>query len=287
MAHGLEQIDWAAPWLAPYRAQGQPLAQRVLQGVSVAHALNEGAERFAVNKLAEPIQSTYHAIESIAFNLLPKFVPQAELPVGMAYEQFIFDERRVPTRDGLHDFFNGLAWLHFPKLKAHLNALQAAQIARAGVQTHRGAVRDALTLFDENAALLLAPEPLWQALRAKDWQALFVTHRALWAHAQLLLFGHALLEKLVHPRKAITAHVLVLPADIQATTVHANSPWAVADWDDWLARHLDAEFLQTKPYAPLPVLGVPGWCGDNQHASFYDDATVFRLPKSAAVDPQI
>jgi hypothetical protein len=150
VAHGLEHIDWSAPWLAPYRAWGQPLAQLVLQGAGVAQALNAGAAQFA--------------IESIAVNLLPKFVPQAELPAGMAYEQFIFDERRVPTRDGLHDFFNGLAWLHFPKLKAHLNALQAAQIARAGVQTQRGAVRDALTLFDENAALLLAPEPLWLSL---------------------------------------------------------------------------------------------------------------------------
>jgi hypothetical protein len=38
---------------------------------------------------------------------------------------------------------------------------------------------------------------------------LFVTQRELWAEARLLLFGHALLEKLVTPRKPITAHVLL------------------------------------------------------------------------------
>ncbi|MEY4344478.1 MAG: hypothetical protein RL032_310, partial [Pseudomonadota bacterium] len=30
------------------------------------------------------------------------------------YEQYIFDTGRVPTRDGLHDFFNGLCWLPSP-----------------------------------------------------------------------------------------------------------------------------------------------------------------------------
>ena len=33
---------------------------------------------------------------------------------------------------------------------------------------------------------------------ARDWQRLFVGERALWAQARLVLFGHALLEKLVH-----------------------------------------------------------------------------------------
>lgn len=285
MAHGLEHIDWAAPWLAPYRALGQVLAQQVVQGATVAQALNAGAELVRTEEVpAEALLSTKIASESIAKPSTPLFVPQAELPAGMAYEQFIFDERRVPTRNGLHDFFNGLAWLHFPHLKAHLNAMQAAQIERAGVQTHRGPVRDALTLFDENAALLAAPKPLWQALLAKDWQALFVTHRALWAQSQLMLFGHALLEKLVHPRKAITAHVLVLPADALSrphNPVHGQ-PMSVAAWDGLLAQTLRADHLQTKPYAPLPVLGVPGWWAENDNASFYDDATVFRPPKHPA-----
>lgn len=49
------------------------------------------------------------------------FVPQPALPSGEAYEAYIFRTRQVPTRDGLHDFFNGLCWLQFPATKTWLN----------------------------------------------------------------------------------------------------------------------------------------------------------------------
>jgi hypothetical protein len=49
---------------------------------------------------------------------------------GQAYEAHIFQTRSVPTRDNLHDFFNGLVWLAFPQAKRRLNALQAAEIER-------------------------------------------------------------------------------------------------------------------------------------------------------------
>ena len=120
-----------------------------------------------------------------------RFVPQSNLPEYVAYEQFIFDTQTVPTRDNLHDFFNGLCWLTFPQTKKKLNQLQVEQLAVDGVRQTRGAVRDALTLFDENAAFLTAPQPLWDALVAKDWQRLFVKLRPMWQDAQLVLFGHA------------------------------------------------------------------------------------------------
>lgn len=246
MAHGLEAIDWAAPWLAPWREPGQALAAQVMGGQSVAQALNAAGQA--------PVQ----------------FVPQAELPAGAAYEQHIFSTGQVPTRDGLHDFFNGLCWLQFPQTKTRLNQLQASQIAQDGIQPVRGPLRDALTVFDENAAVLLAPEPLWEALLAKDWQALFVHLRPLWNEATLLLFGHALLEKLVCPRKPITAHVFIARA----------APNSIADLDAWLAQTLTAEGLARKPFAPLPVLGVPGWWAANDAPGFYDDASVFRPPRS-------
>jgi len=100
-----------------------------------------------------------------------RFVPQSDLPSGVAYEQFIFDTGCVPTRDGAHDFFNGLCWLLFPKLKHRLNHLQAQALALQPSNLTRGPVRDALTLVDENAAWLKAPQVLWTALVAKDWGA--------------------------------------------------------------------------------------------------------------------
>jgi hypothetical protein len=169
----------------------------------------------------------------------------------------------------LHDFFNGLAWLQFPLTKKRLNQLHVAQMARSGIQPVRGLARDALTVFDENAAFLQAPDVLWEALAAKNWQALFVDLRCLWQQAYLVLFGHALLEKLVSPRKAITAHVYRV----------LSTRSSLADVDAWVAMDLSAERLASKPFAHLPVLGVPGWWAANEDPAFYADSSVFRLPR--------
>ncbi len=244
----LEAIDWAAPWLDPYVAMGQGAATRVLAGASSAEALNA-----ASTSLVPPM----------------RFVPQSELPVGEAYESYIFRSGCCPTREGLHDFFNGLAWLQFPQTKHRLNQLHVAQIAQTGIQPVRGPARDGLTVFDENAAFLQAPDALWDALAAKDWRQLFVELRPLWAQAHLVLFGHALMEKLVAPRKAITAHVY----RAQVAT------YSIASLDAWMAADLSADKLASKPFAHLPVLGVPGWWSANEDPTFYADASVFRLPK--------
>jgi hypothetical protein len=195
-----------------------------------------------------------------------RFVPQSDLPPGEAYERFISNSGQCPTREGLHDFFNGLCWMRFPQTKKRLNQLQAAEIAAAGVTPLRGPVRDALTVFDENGAFLLAPPLLWEALIARDWQRLFVQLRPLWADAQLVLFGHALLEKLVQPRKPITAHVYQAQPAIHS----------IAELVAWVAGDLSAAKLASKPFTPLPVLGVPGWWPENEDFSFYDDARIFR-----------
>lgn len=249
MAHGLEVIDWAAPWLAPWRTVGQSAALQVERGQAVADALNAAQ--------TAPVQ----------------FVPQSALPSGVAYEQYIFDTGSVPTRDGLHDFFNGLCWMQFPHTKKRLNALQAAQIAESGIQPVRGPARDALTVFDENAAFFVGPDAVWDALARKDWTTLFGPLRPAWADVQLVLFGHALLEKLVYPRKAVTAHVF-------RARVATNS---IADVDAWVAADLSAERLATKPFVHLPVLGVPGWWQGNTQPGFYSDTSVFRAPKKPAL----
>lgn len=206
-----------------------------------------------------------------------RFVPQADLPEGAAYESHIFATGGVPTRYNLHDFFNALCWMRFPQTKRRLNVLQANAIEEAGgVQSTRGPLRDALTLFDENVLLMQAPEPLWQALRARQWTHLFVHLRPLWAEASVVCFGHALTEKLIKPYKSITAHVLCLPvpAGLPSDTGAGPHPW-----DAWLATHLQPTWLVSKPFTPLPVLGIPGWCAANEVPGFYDDPQVFRLSR--------
>ena len=255
-------IDWTRSW---YDSVRPAFARLDLDTLGLAGALNAGADALAlVNQRGQPI----------------RFVAQAELPEGRAYEEFIGATGCVPTRDNLHDFFNGLVWLTFPRIKQQLNALQAAQIALAGVGKSRGPARDGATIFDENSALLVVREgePLVDALRGHLWtEALYERRAAFGRDAQVWLFGHALMEKLVAPRKAITAHTRVVVADDAyfALPHDAQRAWI----DEHVAASLAAEGLSTACFTPLPVLGVPGWW-DGQDAAFYADASVFRPKKT-------
>lgn len=242
-AHALQvpDIDWCAPWLLDWRAVGQPIAQKVVAGMAQTEALNAAGHPFV------------------------HFVQQAHLPDNQAYEAFIFATGQVPTREGLHDFFNALCWLRFPLAKKRLNQLQAQEIAREGIGQVRGPVRDAATVFDENACLIQLPDHLWSALTAHRWHDAFVTLRSEWARTRVWVFGHAALEKAVQPYKSITVHLWRVPSTL-----------AAVDTDVWLAQDLTPEKLATKPFSPLPLLGIPGWWAANQDPMFYADATVFR-----------
>jgi len=225
-------------WLLPFL----PLAQQVFE-----HARS----RSVATALAAVRTSTGDC---------PRFIDHSQLPSSEPYEAFIARAGCVPTRDNLHDFFNGLVWLNYPQTKRRMNQLQAQQISLHGASGPRGPLRDALTLFDENAAVLQAPSKLVDALRRRDWHTLFIDERAMWKSARLVVFGHALLEKLMQPRKAITAHV-----------------WVVEELNDnALAASLTLERLEAKAFLPLPVLGVPGWWSANEDSAFYEDSEVFR-----------
>jgi hypothetical protein len=237
-------LDWGAPWYEAWRDPGLRMERDVAAGQPLHAALNRHAQA--------PV----------------RFVAQSQAPTGVAYEQYVFETGNCPTRDNLHDFFNGLVWNRFPLAKRRLNQLQAAEIARQGANAPRGPVRDAITVFDENGALLDAPAPLWDALLVRDWHKLFVDLRPLWVQARVRVFGHALLEKLAAPRKEITAHVWGWQCPLQTT----------GEADAWLAGQFDAARLAGKPFTPLPLAGIPGWWAENENFSFYDDSLVFRQP---------
>ena len=187
------------------------------------------------------------------------------------YETGIARTARVPTRANLHDFFNALIFLHLPEAKARLNQLQSVAIMRDGVGAVRGSVRDAATLIDENGALVVTERAdIVKALRAHDWASLFKDRRAAWrTEVDVIVFGHALLQKLVQPYKAITAHAfhVALPpgSPIQAI-------------DHQMAATLD-ERLSSVDLMPLPVLGIPSWWKQNENPDFYSDHAVFRPAK--------
>ena len=260
-------IDWTRPWLDAVRPAHELLAPSLLAQGQLHAALNGAARATGLcNHAGLPLH----------------FIPQAELPEGQAYEAHIGATGGVPTRENLHDFFNALVWLSFPAIKRQLNALQAARIAVDGIGAARGPARDAATIFDENAALLVVQDDydgqaLAAALRGHRWhEALFERRGQFGTQAELWLFGHALMEKLVMPRKAITAHTHIVRAGASyfALERECRQRWL----DDTVARSLAEQPLGTDWFTPLQVLGVPGWW-PGQDADFYADATVFRPPR--------
>ncbi len=247
----LASFDWSAPWLAPIAEQGRTIAAA-------------GDWRKSLNRAADAADLRNASGLRITFG-------EAEPATGEPYETRIARSGCVATRANLHDFFNALIFLQFPRAKAQLNRLQSAAIARDGVRAVRGPLRDAATLIDENAVLLVTDRSyIVDSLRGRDWTGLFQSQRAAWADGvNVLAFGHALLEKLHRPYKGITAHALHI----------ALAPGSAPDEiDRCMAAGLD-ERLTPRALMPLPVLGIPGWWAQNENPDFYADPVVFRPAK--------
>ena len=111
----------------------------------------------------------------------------------------------------------------------------------------------------------------------KKWRPLFWTHRAAVVRdMRFMLFGHALCEKALAPYKGITGRGLLF--EIDRGFLELALPEQLAHIDGRLAAQIadPRALLRTDHLAPLPVLGVPGWCADNENAAYYDDRNYFR-----------
>lgn len=235
-----------------------------------------------------------NASRIVNFEKLPiRFVEQACLPESEAYESFIANTGKIPTRDNHHDLLNGLIWLNFPQAKAVFNELHAKDILRHGIHNARTALRNALTVFDENGGIVVSSDKLLlEQLQAFKWHAALVTHRTNWLgqHRTIAFFpfGHALLEKLVNPRKNITSHTLLILVDEgwfeQSIDSQRNQlDTAIAKLFRQLAMPYladNAVKLSSKSFQPLPVMGIPGYSDDNVIPIFYQDEAVFRRPRA-------
>ena len=212
-----------------------------------------------------------------------RFVPQSlrQASFEEKYEPRIFLRGEVQMRaENWHDLFNALVWLAFPRAKAalnlrHYNALQAQQAA--GLQ-NRGPQQDALTLFDEGGVVVLCADRGYaDLLRGHHWHELFWQKRAALAGAMgFFVFGHALYEKALQPFAGVTGRGLIF--DCNAGLLRAPGDRQNAEIDRCLAELLgDTDRLAgPRELTAVPVLGIPGWCAENEHESYYDDRNYFR-----------
>lgn len=206
---------------------------------------------------------------------------------GAPYEQRLYAHGELEFRErNWHDLLNVLVWLKFPQAKAALNARHHAALP-AGKEGGRGPVRDALTLFDESGLIVLSADTeLLDKIRGFRWKSLFWESRAaLISGMDFVPFGHALCEKVLAPYKGITGRALLF----EVAPDFFELPFAerLAVIDRRLAQQIaDPQAMQhTHALAPVPVLGVPGWCVDNEQPAYYDDRDHFRPGRSRPLRP--
>ena len=303
-------INWQAPWLT-HLNQLSYLSATIEQLSDVNKANEQSVSNdtqidiitsvlnAALKQQSEECQTllpiTKPVLNNQTYGL--NFVSQNALPEGMGYEQFIGSTGNIPTRDNLHDLFNGSIWLTFPKTKAMLNYHHMLEISKQSggpdSQKSRGRIRDTITVFDENGAILVTAEPsIGEALIDFNWQASLIEPRESWdnpslcnkqlfnknAKAVVYIFGHALLEQLIQPRKALCAHSVVI--NVSQDFFALSTSERIIYVDNKLAEHmnklLSQEGITPRQLAPLPILGVPHFWSDNADRSFYSDAYVFR-----------
>ena len=190
------------------------------------------------------------------------------------YELRVFQSGCVQTRpENLHDWFNALVWLAFPRTKARVNAIHAETIPREGGR--RGRLRDLLTIFDEGGALVVGDDAeLIAMLQEFRWKDLFWSHRQrMQERLRFVVLGHAVLEQALKPWPGITCKAIVVPPGEELDAQAAA----------WLAAR--GPGATPRDLAPLPIFGYPGWMSENAHAGFYDDARYFRLPDETRGKP--
>lgn len=206
-----------------------------------------------------------------------RFAEPSGVPDG--YEERAYLSGEIATRPGnRHDLFNALIWLAWPLAKAALNRRHFAELmdARRLGRADRGALRDALTQFDECGVVVAGCAPgLWQGLCAHRWREVFVARRAeLLRSTRFLLFGHASHDALAAPYVGLCGKALFLEVD--AAWLELSAAAALASLDLRLAALFDTGEFSPRDWQPLPLLGIPGATSDNQQPDYYDDTRQFR-----------
>jgi hypothetical protein len=194
-----------------------------------------------------------------------RFVPPS--PSDPYYEVHLFETGQVRTRlESKHDLFNALCWLAFPRTKARINAMHAAEIPRERETGggRRGRRRDMLTIFDEGGAIVAGGAEIEALVRGARWRELFIDRHG---DFRIVVLGHAVLEQALAPYAGITCKVVF--AD------------PARDLDEQAAQAITS-LATPKQLPPLPVFGYPGWLPQSGRAEFYADTRYFRPAASAA-----
>ncbi|MFT4732101.1 MAG: hypothetical protein ACI89W_001122 [Gammaproteobacteria bacterium] len=244
-------------------------------------------------KLLENMQHSI-TIDMAVHAQIKRFVCQDSMPSDSRYyEQIIFEEHIIPTRIGSwHDFFNGIIWLQYPKTKNYLNRLHISEINAHGLNP-RTQVRNHITHFDECGVVLFVHGSTLLArlhllFEMQEWNTLFCELKDEWNNSIFpVVFGHANLEMLLTPFIGLTGKVLLIQIDekplVQAAlqnrdkSIVNQASISSGSLDTLLFEYIQSNktFNTSKPFYPLPLLGVPHWHYAEQGAAFYANKDYF------------
>jgi hypothetical protein len=212
-----------------------------------------------------------------------RIVPQGRKPLELEdrYEARIYLRGELQMRPGsLHDAFNLLVWLAFPRAKAALNVrhFAALKAQHAAGAANRGSAQDALTLLDESGVIVISSDPdLLRMLQEWRWKDLFWESRArLAASMRFLLLGHAVYERALRPFMGMVGRGILLEAE--PALIAAPPREQLSEIDARVAERISdpGRMLTTRELDVVPVLGVPGWHAGNGEESFYENTDYFR-----------
>ena len=145
-----------------------------------------GCEGFPTLEALNALLAAHQPQISLHSGAALRFVAQGsgKLTFESQYEPRCYLSGEVQTReDNLHDLFNALVWLIYPKSKAAINARHYDALTRLAAapeaSSMRGAVRDTSTLLDESGVIVVcADDELAGLLKDFQWKALFWQRRA-------------------------------------------------------------------------------------------------------------
>ncbi len=255
------------------------------------------SEGFPALEELNALLAAHRSVISVQNGKVLCFVEQGagRLAFEQQYEPRCYLTGEVQTRqDNLHDLFNALVWLSFPKAKAainarHYHALTAAASASAIVLQHsqRGATRDTNTLLDESGVIVAcADDELAGLLRNFNWKELFWQERErVRSRMGFFVLGHGLYEKALNPYIGMTGQGVLLA--VEAAFFGWTNVQQLVHLDTLLARYVADHCRSTRELSPVPLLGVPGWTAENDSATYYDNTGYFRPARRGVVDRPI
>lgn len=267
-----KQTDWDATFI-----RRSPIFVAFEQFESWIEQLQSWPDQNDLNQFSARYNKTPYTSSGKRISFVPMI--EGKINLEQKYETRIYLTGQVQTRNNnWHDFFNALVWHVFPLTKSVLNELHYRE--QVTVSTHhgqgRGVLRDAATLFDESGVIVMCSSPeLVELLRNFQWKQLFWYRREMvLSSMRLLVFGHGLYEKALHPYTGMTGKALIF--DTEATFLEMPIAEQLAQIDRIVADFLLQKLLTSACLSPVPILGYPGWWMQNAQEDYYDNKRYFR-----------